>query len=104
VASTVKALHLSQDQDPQLLGEPEYHGDPVKPGKGSLVYRIPGWEFLEQLGEAGFADPRMEAIHSPTYGIVGAEIPWILVFMAERPVNPQNRRLELGEAKATVGS
>ncbi|MCP9785456.1 class I SAM-dependent methyltransferase [Cyanobium sp. N5-Cardenillas] len=86
--STVKALHLGENQLPELLAEAEYHGDPVQPKQGSLVYRIPGWEFLDQLREAGFEDPRIEAIHSPTYGILGAEIPWILVFMAQRPLDP----------------
>ncbi|MCP9931923.1 class I SAM-dependent methyltransferase [Cyanobium sp. AMD-g] len=86
--ATVKALHLGRDQTPELLMEPEYHGDPVQAERGSLVYRIPGWEFLDQLRDAGFEDPRIEAIHSPTYGILGAEIPWILVFMAQRPQDP----------------
>ncbi len=85
--STVKALHLGHKQDPELLAEPEFHGDPVQPKRGSLVYRIPGWEFLDQLRDAGFEDARIEALHSPTYGILGAEIPWILVFMAERPLD-----------------
>jgi SAM-dependent methyltransferase len=85
--ATVKALHLGRNQDPELLMEPEYHGDPVQAERGSLVYRIPGWEFLEQLREAGFEDPRIEAVHSPSHGILGAEIPWILVFMAERPLD-----------------
>jgi SAM-dependent methyltransferase len=87
-ASTVKALHLGPELDPELLVEAEYHGDPEQPKRGSLVYRIPGWEFLDQLREAGFEDPRIEAIHSPTYGILGAEIPWILVFMAQRSHDP----------------
>ncbi len=86
--STVKALHIGPSQDPELLLEPEYHGDPVQPKRGSLVYRIPGWEFLDQLRQAGFEDPRIEAIHSPTYGILGAELPLILVFMAQRPQDP----------------
>lgn len=87
-ASTVKAVHRGRGQEPQLLTAPEFHGDPVQPGQGSLVYRIPGWEFLDQLRDAGFEDPRIEAIHSPTYGVLGAEIPWILVFMAQCPPDP----------------
>jgi hypothetical protein len=87
--STVKVVHRGPEQEPELLTVPEFHGDPVQPGQGSLVYRIPGWEFLDQLREAGFEDPRIEAIHSPTYGILGAEIPWILVFMAQRPPDPE---------------
>ena len=85
--TTVKAVHRGRDRGPELVMDPEYHGDPVDAEKGSLVYRIPGWEFLDQLRDAGFADPRIEAVHSPTYGILGAEIPWILVFMAERPAD-----------------
>jgi hypothetical protein len=86
--STVKALHHGHGQTPELLDDPEYHGDPVQPKQGSLVYRIPGWDLLDQLREAGFTDPRIEAVHSPTYGIVGAEIPWILAFIAECPRDP----------------
>ena len=85
--TTVKALHHARGQGPELLTAPEYHGDPLQKERGSLVYRIPGWEFLDQLRDAGFSDPRIEAVHSPTYGILGAEIPWIFVFLAERPVD-----------------
>ena len=38
------------------LMEPEYHANPVDPEAGSLSYRSYGWQVLEQLKEAGFAD------------------------------------------------
>lgn len=83
--SLVKARHRGESEAPELLTEPEYHGDPVNPKQGSLVYRYPGWEFFDQLRAAGFAEARQEVIHAPAYGVVGAEMPYVLVFVGRRP-------------------
>lgn len=68
----------------ELLSEQEFHGDPVRPRSGSLVYRIPGWELLEQLRAAGFADARMHHITSWKHGVLGSDLPGVLVIEAER--------------------
>jgi SAM-dependent methyltransferase len=82
--SIVKALWRGEGQEPELLMEAEWHGDPVAPDRGSLVYRIPGWELLEQLRAAGFRSARVHALRSARYGVLGAEMPYVLVVVAKR--------------------
>jgi SAM-dependent methyltransferase len=81
--SIVKARHRAAGESPELLMEPELHGNPVDPEHGSLVYRIPGWDLLDQLSAAGFRKAEVVALHSPSYGIVGTEIPYVLLYQAE---------------------
>jgi hypothetical protein len=83
-ASIVKAIWRGEDQEPELLMEPEWHGDPVHPQLGSLVYQIPGWELLDQLREAGFRRAELHAISSERYGVLGAELPYVFVVAAKR--------------------
>lgn len=68
----------------ELLEDPEYHGNPVDPESGSLVYQIPGWDLLDQVRQAGLRDPRIHWIAAPSYGVVGQEIPAVLVLVARR--------------------
>jgi hypothetical protein len=42
-------VHNPATGEAEVSGEPDYHGDPVRPHQGSLVYRIPAWDVLEQL-------------------------------------------------------
>lgn len=65
-----------------LLTEPEFHGNPVDPEQGSLVYQYPGWDLLDQLRSLGFNEPAIRWIASPTYGVLGQEIPAVLVLVA----------------------
>ena len=82
---SILTARLNQETgEPDVIGEPEHHGDPVRPGHGSLVYRIPGWEILDQLQRAGF---KMTAIHhicSWKHGILGSDLPGVLVIEAQR--------------------
>ena len=80
----VKALADPQTGETQLLAEAELHGDPIRPKSGSLVYRIPGWEVLSQLRQAGFAKARIQHIASWKHGILGSDLPGVLVIEAER--------------------
>jgi SAM-dependent methyltransferase len=82
--SIVKAIRNPATGGPEVSGEPDYHGDPVRPHQGSLVYRIPGWEILEQLQEAGFSYVRMHHIVSWKHGVLGSDLPGVLVIEAER--------------------
>ena len=82
--SIVKARWRGDDEPPELLCEPEWHGDPVHPERGSLVYQIPGWELLDQLKQAGFRDAALYAVSSTTYGVLGQELPIVFVLMAKR--------------------
>jgi SAM-dependent methyltransferase len=81
--SIVKARHRG-DREPELLAEAEYHSDPIRPQFGSLVYRIPGWEILDLLREAGFGEAIMHHIASWKHGVLGADLPGVLVIEAQR--------------------
>ena len=69
----------------ELLCDPEYHGNPVSAEQGSLVYQIPGWDLLDQARTAGLANPVIHWIAAPSYGVVGLEIPAVMVLVAEAP-------------------
>jgi len=58
----------------EYLAEPEYHGNPAEPEKGSLVFEIPGWEILERARAAGFSRSEMVFLSSVAKGITGADI------------------------------
>jgi SAM-dependent methyltransferase len=79
--STVKARMW--DGEVQYLMEPEYHGNPVDPTVGSLVFEIPGWNLLEQMKSAGFRDAKIHFIMSSTMGIVAPGTGGILCFVAQ---------------------
>jgi SAM-dependent methyltransferase len=80
----VKAIHNPATGAPELLMEPEWHGDPVRPKEGALVYRIPGWDVLEQLQAAGFLEARIHHIASWKHGVLGSDLPGVLVLEAQR--------------------
>jgi len=85
----VKARHRPGSRpglasEAELLTDVEYHGDPVHPEQGSLVYQIPGWEILDQARHAGLSDPAIHWIAAPSYGIVGKELPAVMVLLARR--------------------
>jgi len=82
--SIVKAVSDPKTGEIKLLGERELHGDPIRPSEGSLVFRIPGWEMLEQLKEAGFAQTHVHHIASWKFGVVGSDLPGLLVIEAQR--------------------
>lgn len=65
------------------LHEPEYHGNPVDPQKGSLVFTIPGWEILDWSREAGFSRAYFVGRASRRFGIRSAELAAVLIFVAE---------------------
>lgn len=79
----VKAIWQGDDQPPQLIGEPDYHGNPVDE-QGSLVYRYPGWQLLSDLRQAGFRDAAIHTISSTAYGVSGEELPLVFVLVAQR--------------------
>jgi SAM-dependent methyltransferase len=68
----------------EYLHPPEYHGNPVDPEGGSLVFHIPGWDILTMCSEAGFAWAKMVFIGSDRLGITGAEISGTFVLIAQR--------------------
>jgi len=83
-ASIVKAVHNASTGEAEMSDEPDYHGDPVRPNQGSLVYRVPGWDILEDLQAAGFGEARMHHIASWKHGVLGSDMPGVLVIEAVR--------------------
>jgi SAM-dependent methyltransferase len=80
----VKARHNPATGETQHLMDLEFHGDPVRPEAGSLVYRIPAWDVLEQLQAAGFSEARIHHIASWKHGVLGSDLPGVLVIEAQR--------------------
>jgi SAM-dependent methyltransferase len=66
------------------LRPPEYHGNPVDPEGGSLVFQVPGWDILAMCRAAGFASARMVFTGSVRHGITGRNLPGVLVLVATR--------------------
>jgi hypothetical protein len=64
--------------------EAEFHGAPVRPEAGALVYRIPAWDVLDQLQGAGFSEARMHHVASWKHGVLGSDLPGVLVIEAQR--------------------
>lgn len=56
----------------------------MTPTTGERVHQIPGWELLEQAEAAGLQDAAMHWIAAPSYGVVGQEIPAVMVMVARR--------------------
>jgi len=65
----------------EYLAEPAYHGDPVRPGEGILVWTIFGTGMMQRLEEIGFAASAWN-LYAPEYGIIGAGN---IVFEARKP-------------------
>lgn len=84
VDEIVKVRRNPHTGETHHLMEAEFHGDPVRPEAGSLVYRIPGWDVLSRLRNAGFADAKMHHIASWKHGVLGSDLPGVLVIEAQR--------------------
>ncbi|MFM7548689.1 MAG: class I SAM-dependent methyltransferase [Cyanobacteriota bacterium] len=83
-ACIVKAEAVPKSGEIKFIGEPELHGEPIRPDQGSLVYRIPGWDVLTQLRDKGFAEERMHLVAGWKHGVVGSDLPGVLVIEALR--------------------
>lgn len=81
----VKAVPHPTTGEPQIIGEEERHGDPIRPKDGSLVYSIPGWMILQQLCSAGFSESLIHHVSSWKHGVLGSDLPGVLVVNAIRP-------------------
>lgn len=62
----------------------EYHGNPVDPENGTLVFSLPGWDILEKLRNLGFSNARMRMIASAEYGVLSNTAPGPLILVATR--------------------
>jgi hypothetical protein len=70
-----------QGDEIKYFGEKLFHGDPVRPNEGILVWTIFGLQMLERLREIGF-DVSCSNLNARFNGIIGT---WALVFVARKP-------------------
>ncbi len=68
----------------EIVGEAEYHDDPVSGGRGALVYEIPGWDILSRVRAAGFGRVEMRFMASQRRGLCARDLAGIFVLCAER--------------------
>lgn len=81
----IQRARLGADGVEHLM-EPEYHGNPTRPDEGSLVFAIPGWDFVSDLEKAGFEDASMRFILSGFHGLVTNDVCGVFVFSARKPL------------------
>ena len=75
----IKAEFRGAHQPALFRGEPEYHGDPIRPTRGSLVYQIPGWQILDLACTIGFSAVMIHLVSSWKCGVLGGDLPGVLV-------------------------
>lgn len=80
---TIQKAILKQGRVVNIM-EPEYHGNPMRPTEGSLVFQIPGWSVIETALAEGFVDAYFLYISSQHHGIIGGDLAGIFVFVAVR--------------------
>lgn len=77
--SIIKAEYISAHEPLLFRGEPEHHGDPIRPTRGSLVFQIPGWDILDLAATVGFSAVAMHLVSSWKHGVLGADLAGVLV-------------------------
>lgn len=75
---------LRPDGSIEHLTAPEYHGNPVAPESGALVFEIPGWNILDRAKRSGFKRARMVLVGSHRSGVLSQEINGVMIMVAER--------------------
>lgn len=61
-----------EDGSIKKLLPPIYHGNPMDPDGGALVFQIPGWEIIERAKAAGFSKAAMTFICDQNKGIAAS--------------------------------
>ena len=70
---TLEKAKISDTGEIEYLTKPEYHGNPVNPEAGSLVFSLPGWDILDRLKSLGADDAYFSMLASSSYGILSHE-------------------------------
>ncbi|MDA0272933.1 MAG: class I SAM-dependent methyltransferase [Proteobacteria bacterium] len=73
---------LMTDGRIEHIEEPQYHGNPTRPEEGSLVYQVPGWDFMDLCREVGFNDPCLRLILSRRHGVFAKGTSFVITFHA----------------------
>ncbi len=94
IATQVRA-RIGADGAVEHIEPAEYHGNPVDPSGGSLVFSYPGWDILKELQGMGCADARYAFLASSQHGVTSDRSFGVPVLVAEKagekaPVRPPN--------------
>lgn len=81
---TMVKAKLHTDGRIEYYTEPEYHGNPVDPGKGSLVFQILAWDIIYKIKFVGFSFAKMIFIVSAKFGILSPNISGCFVCLAKK--------------------
>lgn len=79
-ATTQVKARLNAEGQIEHLSTPEYHGNPVDPSAGSLVFVLPGWDLLNRFRAAGCSDAAMIMVASSMHGIASDGQPGCFIF------------------------
>jgi SAM-dependent methyltransferase len=73
VHSSVNEVRAKRNPDGGLIHfkDPEFHGDPLRPSEGILVYTIFGWELIRMCAKAGLLC-EVYKTYAPMCGILGS--------------------------------
>jgi SAM-dependent methyltransferase len=72
--SSEEVARIAPDGRVEHLRAPEYHGDPL--GGGVLCFHHFGWDLLQSMRDAGFADAGAVRVCDPAQGL--PESIWVL--------------------------
>lgn len=79
----VKAV-MQENGEIDYLMEKEFHGNPVDPQGGSLVFQVPGWDVLDLLKECGFKRAHMLLATSKEAGVTATELAGLMFLVASK--------------------
>lgn len=80
--STIRRAVLENGGVRHLLHPPEFHGNPVRPEEGALVFQVPGWDVIGHCRAAGFKSAEMLYISDPDRGILQADFDGLFLLRA----------------------
>ncbi len=98
--TTLTKAKILANGEIEHLVQPEYHGNPVRPEEGSLVFSLPGWDLLTKSLDIGFADSKMTLHISGMNGVTDSFWPGIFVFSAIKSAADENDRVALRRVRA----
>lgn len=81
---TITKARMLEGGEIEHLMTPEYHGNPVNPEGGSLVFQIPAWDILETTSVSTFKRRKITLVYSKRAGLTSREYAGVFIFLAEK--------------------
>lgn len=84
VEKNIIKAYQRENGEIEYLTKPEYHGNPIDPEKGSLVFQLPAWEIIEMAKDCGFNICEMNLFQSTDAAILSSDMDGVLIFIAQK--------------------